>query len=270
MIKIRIISAAVLDPEKAQRTLADIRPYQDPGVELSLNFNPIGPVMGMSETDHLYAMAGLPLKAIEAEKSGIDAIVIESMGDTAVDACREVVQIPVVGLGQTAIHTAAMLGNRFGFITAGHWQTVSLERLVRRYGLIDKFASSKSLDLIAFQNFHTEDAIKLIEQTALELLSKQGADTIIFGGSYFLDQAERLRKFLLGHRYMPLIIEALPLAIRFARALVECKLTQSKIIYPSPPMATRIIGYEHIEVEKTPGHRDALGRVENLRWFDSH
>src|SRR5262249_22731718 len=57
------------------------------------------------------AAPGTIAKIIDAEKQGIDAVVIDCMGDPGLVGAREAVVIPVLGAGQTAMHVAAMLGH---------------------------------------------------------------------------------------------------------------------------------------------------------------
>jgi allantoin racemase len=63
-----------------------------------------------------------------AEKDGYDAVMILCMTDPGLDACRELVDIPVVGTAQAACLTAVALGLRFSIVTL----TAALEPLIER------------------------------------------------------------------------------------------------------------------------------------------
>jgi allantoin racemase len=97
-IRIRIIFPGPAIPENTFRKIEDLLPYQDEGVELSLSFNSIGPIHCQSDIENSLGRAGMPLAAQQAAEDGVDAIVIESMGDTGILECREAVSIPVVGM----------------------------------------------------------------------------------------------------------------------------------------------------------------------------
>ena len=74
----------------------------------------------------------------------------------------------------------------------------------------------------------TTDAIC---QKALESIEIYGADTIIFGCCGMMGCTESLRKFLLEKGCDVPVIDPLPLAIHYAKMLVELKLSHSKRLY---------------------------------------
>lgn len=61
--------------------------------------------------------------AVRAESEGYDAVVLYCFSDPAVDACREIVSIPVVGGGQASCLLAPLVG-RQGFC----WQILRVMR----------------------------------------------------------------------------------------------------------------------------------------------
>lgn len=252
-IKIRVIFAGPPNPEKQFRQLADLLPYQDLGVELSLSHNSIGPIHGQSDIEHSLARAGMVLAAIEAEKEGVDAIVIESMGDTGLFESREAVTIPVVGLSDSSVRVAQMLGRKFGLITAGKWHGYTLERLWKSYEIFSQYVGFQALNAQPFTDFaESDDGLNNAIVSAIDKLMEQDADTILFGGSYFIGKEETVSNLLSDEKYKDLVvIDPLPLAIRFARMLADAKLSHSKRIYAAPRHATPVIGYPMIKT--TPG-----------------
>lgn len=56
--------------------------------------------------------------AVRAESEGYDAVVLYCFSDPAVDACREVVSIPVVGGGQASCLLAPLVGRQAGLLLA--------------------------------------------------------------------------------------------------------------------------------------------------------
>ncbi|MBX9804990.1 MAG: aspartate/glutamate racemase family protein [Alphaproteobacteria bacterium] len=253
MIKIRVIFVGPEIEGKSFRKLEDLLPYQDLGVELSLSNNPFGPIHGQNDIEHSLGRAGMSLAAIEAERDGVDAIVIDSMGDTGLFECREAVTIPVVGMGDSSFRVAQMLGRKFGLITAGKWHGYALERTMKSYGIFSQFVGFEALNLQPFTDF--EDSNTSLNQAIISAMNKlidQDADTIVLGGSYFIGQEKNLSTLLADEKYKDLVvIDPLPLAIRFARMLVDAKLSQSKRIYATPTHATPVIGYPLIQ--STPG-----------------
>lgn len=252
-IKIRVIFAGPNNPEHQFRQLADLLPYQDLGVELSLSYNTFGPLHGQTDIEHSLARAGMAPAAISAEKEGVDAIVIESMGDTGLFECREAVRIPVVGMSDSSLRVAQMLGRKFGIITAGRWHGYALERLIKSYDLFSHFTGFEILNLQPFTDFvDSSDELNRAIVSAIDKLIARDADTIVLGGSYFIGKDSAISGLLSDEKYKDLVlIDPLPLAIRFARMLVDAKLSHSKRIFASPKHATPVLGYPLITV--TPG-----------------
>ena len=73
--------------------------------------------------------------AMEAEKEGADAIIIGCAGDPALRQVKEVVDIPVIGLMESAMHLAATLGRKFAIIPPVKSLEPWVEDMVRNYGL---------------------------------------------------------------------------------------------------------------------------------------
>ncbi len=253
MIKIRVIFAGPNNPENQFRKLEDLLPYQDAGVELSLSYNIFGPLHGQTDIEHSLARGGMAPAAIKAEKEGVDAIVIESMGDTGLYECREAVKIPVIGMSDSTLRVAQMLGRKFGLITAGKWHGYALERLIKQYDLSSQFIGFEPLNLQPFTDFtDANNSLNRSILTAIEALIARDADTIVFGGSYFIGRDSAIQDLLRDEKYKDLVvIDPLPLAIRFARMLVDAKLSHSKRIWANPKHATPVLGYPLITT--TPG-----------------
>ncbi|MGQ0549521.1 MAG: aspartate/glutamate racemase family protein [Armatimonadota bacterium] len=82
--------------------------------------------------------------AVEAERRGFDAVITGCAGDPGVEAAREMVRIPVIGPGQAALHTAAMLGYTFSVLSPLDSTVGPTRALVRHHGLEGRCASVRS------------------------------------------------------------------------------------------------------------------------------
>ena len=69
----------------------------------------------------------------------IDGLVVACFDDTGVDALRTVLDVPVVGICQAAMHAAGIVANRFSIITTLKRSVPALELLVMKYGFSDKW-----------------------------------------------------------------------------------------------------------------------------------
>jgi allantoin racemase len=122
--------------------------------------------------------------ALAAERQGFDAMAIMSIPDVGLQEARQVVDIPVVGYGESAMLTACTLGARFGVITFIEDLPDLIRANVERYGLASRCAASRPAgfgfhDVLAgFSN--PAPLIARFEEAARGLI-RDGADVIIPG-----------------------------------------------------------------------------------------
>src|SRR5262245_17396107 len=76
--------------------------------------------------------------AIRAERAGYDAVVVGHFQDAGLYEAKSAVDIPVVGLGETALLHACRLGQRIGLISFEPAYTPWFEAQIARYGLQDR------------------------------------------------------------------------------------------------------------------------------------
>ena len=79
---------------------------------------------------------------IQANNEDYDAMILACYRDPALEASREISEIPVWGIGEMSMHFAAMLGKKFSVITDLTREIPWVERDVRRFGLEVKFAEA--------------------------------------------------------------------------------------------------------------------------------
>lgn len=119
-----------------------------------------------------------------AEERGYDAYAIMSIPEPGLRETRSIVNIPVVGYGESAMLTACMLGERIGVLMFIEGMRGVIEENVRRMGLAGRFAGAH------FVGFTFNDVLQAYDQPgplldrfreAARGLIRQGADVIIPG-----------------------------------------------------------------------------------------
>lgn len=129
-------------------------------------------------------LAGAVVLEMLAEHGpGHDAALIAAFGDPGLWAARELFDLPVVGMAEAAMHTAAMLGQRFSIVTfapaLGHWyrDCVEASGLSSRLAAIRALTSGfGSIDMVAADK--AEALVRLCDATVRE----DGADVVILAG----------------------------------------------------------------------------------------
>jgi allantoin racemase len=138
-------------------------------------------------------------KAVQAEKEGFDGVILGCFGDPGLAALREMVDIPVVGPGETAMHVASMLGSRFSIVTVLNSVVPSLERLARASGMEHRLASVRSVGIPVLELTHNIDATadRMMEESQIAL-KEDKADVIVLGcmSMAFMGVSDRMRKSL--------------------------------------------------------------------------
>jgi Asp/Glu/hydantoin racemase len=170
------------------RLVAYLNEVADPGFEFT--FAGIAPpdvhVHRLTELRcAVQALAG----AIQAERDGVDGIILGHFQDAGLWELRSAVSTPVVGLGEASILYACQLGYRFGLITIHPNFTDWHEEQVRSYSLWERCAGVRAMTttvdlwMRAFDGDETAFAAieRQFEQLGRELVAR-GAEVLIPAG----------------------------------------------------------------------------------------
>ncbi len=118
-----------------------------------------------------------------------DAFLIGNIADPGLRECREIANIPVLGLCETACHVACISGANFSLVTLNEKFTPRVIENVVRYGLKDRLVAVNrmQLDRIADLDagFHDEAAReRIVEQfqAAAKANTDAGAEVVIAAG----------------------------------------------------------------------------------------
>jgi|SRR5271157_249906 len=130
--------------------------------------------------------------AIQGEQDGFDAVVIGCWADPLWEA-REVLNIPVVGIGEASMLLACSLGYKFAVITVAPGVIPTIELDLRRYGLQDRAIDRpvRSLDPPSDTEMLLESItdpqrrmIPNLERIAHQCI-QDGAEVIVVGCGYY-------------------------------------------------------------------------------------
>lgn len=122
--------------------------------------------------------------AIKAERQGADAFALSTLQDPALREIRTLVDIPVVGYGESAMLLSCTLGRKFGVLVFIDELAELMPEMAARYGLSSRFAGAQHVGfrftdvLAAFGN-----PGPLVEQfrRSVRALVAKGAEAIIPG-----------------------------------------------------------------------------------------
>lgn len=213
-----------------------------------------GPSSVENELDGAFAVPGMLIKAVEAQKSGAAGIVVNCMCDPGVKALRVALDIPVLGPAETAFHLAASLGSRFSVIDIGGDTAGMVGVQVAGFALTGKFASARGTD-IPVEEIHADADVTAsrLREEALKAVRDDGADVLVLGCTGFTGMAGALREQLLANGIDVPVIDPLPLTIRTLAALIAEGHGHSKRGFATPDVKKRLRGYNLPELYEVIG-----------------
>ncbi len=203
-----------------------------PGIEFE--YVPVSAGPQWYENYHDWILSDLAMLecALRIQHDGYDAICIDTMSDSGVNAIRCELDIPVLGPGRTSYLTALMLGNKLGVLTQwAPWASIYKKGL-SELGLLDKCAGIRHIDTppdVVNLLGGKEEVVFPKLLAAANLLIEDGADVICLGSTTM----HQSHAFLAENLSVP-IINPGPLSYKIADALLDCGLTQSRTAYPKP------------------------------------
>lgn len=190
--------------------------------------------MGPSSIETFYDEAfALPeiLKTVDEYKAGCDAIVINCFADPAVNAARELTDIPVVGPAEASMMIALMLGHKFGVIStfrnSGPW----IELQIRNMGIKQRLAGAIGIDIPVLElGSDLKKTARYLIDAARDLIDSKGAEVIVLGCTGMALVARMAKEEL----EVP-VIEPMATAFKVAELMISLKLTHSEIgLYMAP------------------------------------
>jgi len=165
------------------------------------------------------------IELVKKHEGEYDAIMINCFGDPCVTAIREIVDVPVLGPGETSMLVASLLGHKFSVISPTKKTALQVELHARELGIEDRLASVVGLEIsVPELEKDAEKTVKAVVK-ASEKAVEDGAEVIVLGCTGLAYMADDIRKRL----KVPLI-EPASLTLKVAEALVDLRLSHSKFI----------------------------------------
>ena len=219
-----------------ERRLSVLRGFAGAGTEVAIRSIPHGPGSIESSYDAAMVVPDLIGAVQRAEEDEFAAAIVGCFSDPGVDPMREVVDMPVVGPGASAMHLAAQLGSRFSIISPASDGDGRLRSRLRAMGLADKFASVRGISMSVLDLAQQREAtLDRIAGLGRNLSEEDGADVLVLGcmSMAFLEITDDLRE----RTGMP-VVNPVSAALKTAEMMVTMRLAHSKRAYPVPPEKT--------------------------------
>ena len=208
------------------------------GPDIEFHYRPVkaAPSNYVSHHDYVLADVGMLEAGLSAEADGYDAVCIDTMSDSGVNALRSVLDIPVIGPGRVSMLTALMLGNTFSILAMWDGWRGLYKKTLAELGLAKKCVSVRTIgvtpDSRSLLAGKEEDVFPRLLDAAMAAVEEDGADVICLGSTTMHESHAYLRE-----RLPVPIINPGPLSYKMAEAVLGLGLSHSRASYPKPIVA---------------------------------
>ena len=232
----------LITKEFEKMTLREAEPAASAETQLRVVSIDKGPASIECRYDEVIASPYVVKKVREvADKA--DAIIINCFGDVAVDAAREVTDVPIIGPGSSSMALAQLLGHNFSVVVPTSGGNLIVSRVVAKVGTT-KLASARAVtpDIPVLE---LQDEAKLSEkltEASLKAIEEDGAHVIVLGCTGMAGLADKVKHGLAEQGYNIPVVDPLIVALKLAEILVDMKTSQSRLTYPPPPEKERTGG----------------------------
>lgn len=178
--------------------------------------------------------------ALRAEAEGYDVFVVGSVQDPALEEARSLLDIPVVGYGESAMHFACCLSSRFAVLVFGDGFDQMMDLRIQRLGLAARALPTMRVD-VGFEDVsrglsESGQLAARFEEAARAAIA-QGAQAIIPGQLYLSEAMARARIARIDE--VP-IVDGLGAALKMAEVMADFKamgigVTRRGYLHARPP-----------------------------------
>lgn len=217
----------LVNPNRTQAVtdavLAAARASASAGTELLAVTGDFGPRVIGSRAENALAHHGV-LELVARHAPGCDAVVLAVSLDTALWACRELLDVPVIGMTEAGLLVGATLATRIGVLTYGLRMGPLYRELVESHGLGARLAGIEALDVTPAQTFESPDAVRAaVLAGAQRLVERDGAEAVLLAGAAMASLAGALQ----AEAEVPLL-DGVACAVALAEARVGLHLARAR------------------------------------------
>jgi len=166
-------------------------------------------------------------RLIEADKEGYDAAIVGCFLDPGVREAREIVNIPVIGVGEPTLYFAQLLGNKFAIVTVNDIKVIrEIEIKLKIYGVEGRLIPNGVRPISTPTMRVFTDGMEKPEIIASDILEKakkcveDGAEVVIVGCNGLGPLCTISNVIEVKDTHVP-ILDCVSVATKVAETLVE-------------------------------------------------
>lgn len=226
----------VINPNSSRAVTDHIRreleKVKRPDTELTVVSPGQGPASIESQMDRELAKPHVLELVRKANDEGYDAAIIACFSDPGLDAAREISSIPVIGIEESTLHIASMLGHRFSPVTALPKHIPTRDLHARMGGFEHAYASTlvTEMSVLDMEAYPTRTKQRILAE-ARRAVAEDGAEVIVLGCAGLSGYAGDIEREL-----GVVVLDPTAVALKVAEAFADLGLRHSKIgRFATPP-----------------------------------
>ncbi len=219
-----------INPDVSALIQAEAERAASPGTEIIMRTAAFGVDYIETRMESLLA-GGAVAQVVAEEHENVDGIVVAAFGDPGLPALKEFVSIPVVGITEAALLTAALQGKRFSIVAISRRITAWYRECVDLNGLGGRLASIRSLTepLNGVGTVQKDFKVKLLE-LAHQVVTEDNADVVILAGAPLAGLAREI-----GSQIPVPVVDGISAGVKQAELLVSLNSGQHLLSSFAPP-----------------------------------
>ncbi len=165
------------------------------------------------------AAEAVTLEIVAREWPAYDAIIVAAFADPGLMAARALSKRPVLGIAESALLTASMMGDRFAIVSMASTLLPVFQTMARRLGLTDRLATSFFLDAPVTDVGRMQiDHGAALEAACRDIAARGEVSSIILGGGPLAGLADSFRA-----RVPVPLLDGVACAVRQAEMMVRLR-----------------------------------------------
>lgn len=218
--------------------------YKDPDTVIDIVNIEKGPESITCIYDDAWAELFTIKEAEKAEEENYDGVIIYCGMDPALEAVKQALSIPVVGISEPSLHLAYQLGKKLAIVGPGSLNVDTDKNYVTfgetgRYGLPAPVSRryGVGVERPVLDIFDKMEEIKEgMLEAAKKAIEEDGADIIYAGCGALIEPVQYMKENL----DVPVIANSI-VALKTLEMIIKLGLCQSKIAFPRPPKKKRLM-----------------------------
>lgn len=233
-MKIKVITPVISDIFN-EEVRKEFNHYASTSTEVSVSNLEYGPSSIESEFDEALCILDFLEKAKQAEEEGYDGVISNCFGDPGVRPAREILDIPVVGAGESSMLFASLLADTFSVMCVLPNVLTINKNISKALGVSDNVASFRSVDIPVLKVNEKEKLTKVLFDEMVLAIEEDQAHALILGCTGMMGVAKNLQSILKDKGYDVPVIDPAYAATKMLENVISMGLKQSRLTYMAPP-----------------------------------